>query len=67
MNVNVIKMDMPIDESISKELYRVDIEVCGKSNSFGVYRWYWKTFGVYESKDVAEFVADSIRNEEFEI
>ena len=60
-------MDMPIDESISKELYRVDIEVCDMKDPFGVYKWRWKTFAVYESKDVAEFVADSIRNGEIEI
>lgn len=66
MNVNVIIMDMPIDESISKELYRVDIEVCDKKDPYGTYKWRWKTFGVYESKNVAEFVADSIRNEEID-
>lgn len=66
MKVEVNKMVMPIDESDAKDLYRVDIEVCDK-NIFDIYRWRWKTFGVYESKDIAEFIADSIRNEEIEI
>ena len=66
MKVEVNKMVMPIDESISKELYRVDIEVCDMKGPYGVYKWRWKTFGVYESKNVAEFVADSIRNGEID-
>ena len=67
MNVNVIKMDMPINDSISKELYRVDAEVFDMKEPYGTYQWRWKTLGVYESKDVAEFVADSIRNGEIEV
>jgi hypothetical protein len=66
MKVEVNKMEMPIDESVSLDLYRVDIEVCDKS-AFDIYRWRWKTFGVYESKDIAEFIADSIRNEVIEV
>ena len=67
MKVEVRKMQMSIDESTSKELYRVDIEVCDMKGPYGVYRWYWKTFGVYESELVANFVAESIRNEEIEV
>ena len=57
MTATVRPMPMKVDEDTVKNLYRVDIElVC----SIGGYRL--KTFGVYESQEVARFVAEQIRN-----
>ena len=67
MNVKVNTLHMPINDYIGEDLYEVAVEICDKKDPFGVYKWRWKTFAVYESKDVAEFVADSIRNGEIEI
>ena len=48
---------MQIDEETIKDMYRVDCRLIG---GFGGSKW--RTFGVYESKDIAVFVAENIRN-----
>ena len=63
MNVKVNTLHMPIDDYIGEDLYEVAVEICDKKDPFGVYKWRWKTFAVYESELVANFVAESIRNE----
>lgn len=62
MNVKVKTLHMPIDDYVGKNLYEVAVEICDKIEPYGVYKWRWKTFGVYESELVANFVAESIRN-----
>lgn len=56
MEIKVKQMPMPIDNDTVKDLHRVDYRLVG---GFGCSRW--KTFGVYESKEVAVFVAEQIR------
>lgn len=57
MKIAVRKMPMPIDDNTTKDIYRVDWRII---SGFGSSRW--KTFGVYESRGVAVFVAEQIRN-----
>ena len=54
---SVRPMPMKVGEDDIKRLYKVDVELVGRH---GCYRM--KTFGVYESLEVARFVAEQIRN-----
>jgi hypothetical protein len=62
MEAVVNTLDMPVGEDICKTLYTVEIKVfdMGAFGGFGMSRM--KTFGVYKSKEVANFIADCIRN-----
>lgn len=62
MEAVVNTMEMPVGEDICKILYKVEVKVfdMGAFGGFGMSRM--KTFGVYESEPVANFIADSIRN-----
>ena len=62
MQVVVDTLEMPIGNDLVKTLYKVEVKVfdLGAFGGFGMSRM--KTFGVYESKEVADFIADSIRN-----
>ena len=68
IEVNVNPMEMPVGEDVCKILYKVDVKIfdVGAGARFGgsKVRWktLWKTFGIYESEPVANFIADSIRN-----
>ena len=57
MEILIKKMPMQIDEETIKDMYRVDCRLIG---GFGGSKW--RTFGVYESKDIAVFVAENIKN-----
>lgn len=57
MEAMVKSMPMQIDEDTTKTLYRVDVH---RHGGFGGFRW--QTFGVYESREIALFVAEQIRN-----
>lgn len=59
--VNILKMQ--IDEKTYKNLYKVDVKDFDLGK-FGMYMNRWKTFGIYESMEVAEFIADKIRKNE---
>lgn len=61
MEVVVNTLDMPIGEDICKTLYKVEVHVFDMG-AFGFNMSRMKTFGIYESKEVADFIADSIRN-----
>ena len=67
MDVVVNTLDMPVGEDICKTLYKVEVKVfdMGAFGGFGMSRM--KTFGVYESKEVADFIADSIRNRQITV
>lgn len=62
MEAVVNTLEMPVGEYLCKTLYKVEVKVfdMGAFGGFGMSRM--KTFGVYEAKDVADFIADSIRN-----
>lgn len=62
MEVIVIPMEMPVGEDVCKNLYKVDVKIFDMGAGFGGSMIRWKTFGVYESEHVANFIADSIRN-----
>jgi hypothetical protein len=55
-------MEMPVGEDVCKNLYKVDVKIFDMGAGFGFNMVRWKTFGVYESEPVANFIADSIRN-----
>lgn len=67
MEVRVKTIQMPIDEITIKDLYVVEMNVF-TTTPFGGFNFgnihQWKTFGVYETENVANFVAESIRNEQ---
>ena len=58
----VIPIEMPVGEDVCKNLYKVDVKIFDMGAGFGGNMVRWKTFGVYESEPVANFIADSIRN-----
>ena len=62
MEVIVNHMEMPVGEDVCKNLYKVDVKIFDMGAGFGGSMIRWKTFGVYESEHVANFIADSIRN-----
>lgn len=45
-------MPMLIDDSTAKDVYRVDYRHVNR---------YWRTFGIYEIREMAEFVAENIK------
>ena len=44
-------MSMLIDDFTAKDVYRVD---------YRHVNGYWRTFGIYEAREMAEFVAENI-------
>ena len=62
MEVIVNPMEMPVGEDVCKNLYKVDVKIFDMGAGFGGNMIRWKTFGIYESEPVANFIADSIRN-----
>lgn len=58
----VIPMEMPVGEDVCKNLYKVDVKIFDMGAGFGGSMIRWKTFGVYESEPVANYIATSIRN-----
>ena len=62
VKVIVNPMEMPVGENVCKNLYKVDVKIFDMGAGFGGNMVRWKTFGVYESEPVANFIADSIRN-----
>ena len=61
IEVIVNPIEMPVGEDVCKNLYKVDVKIFDMGGGFGN-RVRWKTFGVYESEPVANFIAGSIRN-----
>lgn len=58
MEATVTKLEMPVGENVCKELFKIDVKTfC--SSMFGGFGY--KTFGIYENEDVANFIAESIR------
>ena len=57
MEATVTKLKMP-GEYVCKELFKVDVKIylTGMFGGFG-----FKTFGIYENEDVANFIAENIR------
>ena len=62
IEVIVNPMEMPVGEDVCKNLYKVDVKIFDMGAGFGGNMIRRKTFGVYESEPVANFIADSIRN-----
>lgn len=62
IEVIVNPMEMPVGEDVCKNLYKVDVKIFDMGAGFGGNMVRWKTFGVYESKPVANYIAESIRN-----
>ena len=58
MEAIVNKLEMPVGESVCKKLFKVDVKTFG-SGMFGGFGY--KTFGIYENEDVANFIAENIR------
>lgn len=58
MEATVTKLEMPVCENVCKKLFKVDIKTFG-SGMFGGFGY--KTFGIYENEDVANFIAENIR------
>ena len=58
MEAIVNKLEMPVRESVCKALFKVDVKTFG-SGMFGGFGY--KTFGIYENEDVANFIAENIR------
>ena len=67
MEVRVKTIQMPLDEITYKDLYVVEMYVL-TTNPFSGFNFgnlhQWKTFGIYESENVANFVAESIHKEQ---
>lgn len=61
IEVIVIPMEMPVGKDVCKNLYKVDVKIFDMGAGFGGSMIRWKTFGVYESEPVANFIADCIR------
>ena len=59
MEATVTKLEMPVGEDVCKELFKVDVKTFCSSMFGGLC---FKTFGIYENEDVANFIADNIRN-----
>lgn len=57
MEATVTKLKMP-GEYVYKELFKVDVKTYF-TDMFGGFRF--KTFGIYENEDVANFIAENIR------
>ena len=51
IEVYIKKMPMLIDDFTAKDVYRVD---------YRHVNGYWRTFGIYEAREMAEFVAENI-------
>lgn len=58
----VIPIEMPVGKDVCKNLYKVDVKIFDMGAGFGGSMIRWKTFGVYESEPVANYIATSIRN-----
>lgn len=58
MEATVMILEMPVGENVYKALYKVDVKTFG-TGMFGGYGF--KTFGIYENEDVANFIAENIR------
>lgn len=58
MEATVTKLEMPVGENVCKELFKVDVKTLG-AGMFGGFGF--KTFGIYENEDVANFIAEIIR------
>ena len=58
MEAKITKLEMPVGENVCKVLFKVDVKTFG-SNMFGGFGY--KTFGIYENEDVANFIAENIR------
>jgi hypothetical protein len=58
MEATVTKLEMPVGEDVCKELFKVDVKTFG-SGMFGGFGF--KTFGIYENENVANFIAENIR------
>lgn len=58
MEAKITKLEMPVGENVCKKLFKVDVKTFG-SNMFGGFGY--KTFGIYENEDVANFIAENIR------
>jgi hypothetical protein len=58
MEATVTKLEMPVGENVCKELFKVDVKTfcSGMFGGFG-----FKTFGIYENEDVANFIAETIK------
>ena len=57
MEATVTKLEMPVGKDVCKNLFKVDIKTfCGMFGGFG-----FKTFGIYENEDVANFIAENIK------
>ena len=52
MEVYIKKMSMLIDDFTAKDVYRVD---------YRHVNGYWRTFGIYEIREMAEYVAENIK------
>lgn len=65
VEVKVNEIVMPINNDVQKILYKVDVKKLETISLSGTYYDYiWKTFGIYESENVAKFIADRIRNKQ---
>lgn len=58
MEATVMKLEMPVGENVCKVLFKVDVKTFG-TGMFGGFGF--KTFGIYEDEDVANFIAENIR------
>ena len=58
----VIPIEMPVGEDVCKNLYKVDVKIFDMGAGFGGSMIRWKTFCVYDSEPVANYIATSIRN-----
>ena len=58
MEATVNKLEMPVGENVCKALFKVDVKTFG-TGMFGGFGF--KTFGIYENEDVANFIAENIR------
>lgn len=65
VDAKVNEIAMPVSNDVQKILYKVDVKKLESISLSGIYYDYiWKTFGIYESENVAEFIADRIRNKQ---
>lgn len=58
MEATVTKLEMPVGEDFGKNLFKVDVKTFGVG-MFGGFGF--KTFGIYENEEVANFIAEIIR------